>query len=115
MREIGQAVGPRPMLPKPLFKFLQKHNISQIKAHGNRAGVAKKLDHSAPIKTVLDICGSGEKRISGSLNVNNLVTIKSNVGTYIKAGVLNCRSLKNKTASIVDHLIESDLDILALT
>ena len=49
------------------------------------------------------------------LNPNNIVTIKTKPVAEVKVGVLNCRSLRNKTASIVDHIIDADVQCLALT
>ena len=35
-------------------------------------------------------------------------------GTHVKLGYINCRSARNKTASILNFIIENDLDLLAM-
>ena len=54
-------------------------------------------------------------RERGLLNQINIVTIKTKPVAEVKVGVLNCRPLRNKIASIVDHIIDADLQCLALT
>ena len=49
------------------------------------------------------------------LNQSNIVTIKTKPVAEVNVVVLHCRSLRNKTASIIDHIIDEDLQCLALT
>ena len=89
LREIVDIVGKRPIIPTPLFKSLQEHNISRIRPCGNRAGVKIQSKQNASIK-VITSCRQEVIRERGSLNLNNLATIKSDCAAKIKVGVVNC-------------------------
>ena len=109
-----------------LLTTLRKAGICSLPTHrGCRGGkrlpsatskdvAACALDmSSAPIETIVGNRSQGRQE-SVSLNVNNNTTIKSTIGK-VKIGLLNCQSVGNKTASIVDHLLTEQVDILALT
>jgi exonuclease III len=49
--------------------------------------------------------------VKAKANRDNLVYVKPS----IKAGVFNCRSVNNKSSEILDHILDSGLDIVALT
>jgi exonuclease III len=115
LREINHTIGARPRLPDPLFKLLQECNISQIKPRGIRAGKDKRDLVDKPIASIVNNSAAQDlNRSHGSVSRNNLVVIKP-TQQCVKACVLNCRSVKNKACAIVDHIIDSDLDIIALT
>ena len=109
LRGIGHGAGKRSHLPHHVFKLLQHLDISNIRPRGKRVSVNRKSNHS----TVVDY-RSNEHRERDLLNQNNIVTITSKRVAAVKVGVLNCGSLRNKTASIVDHVIDSDLQCLVL-
>ena len=118
LREISHTIGDRPMLPKPLFKHLQCLNICRIKPRGNRAGRDKRDYHftDKPITTVVNNRTITSARVeTRSVNRDNIIKVVKPTQSCVKAGVLNCRSVKNKTSAIVDHVIDSDLDLIALT
>ena len=116
LREISHTIGDRPTLPNPLFKQLQSLNISRIKPRGNRAWRDKRDQFTnKPIPTVVSNRTTSSARIeSRSVNLDNIRVIKP-TSSGVKAAVINCRSVKNKSAALVDHIIDSNLDIIALT
>ena len=116
LRGIGHSIEARPRLPDQLFSTLQNLNIARIRPRGNRAGKAKRhLDEDKPIATDVNnnnTAGNNRSRETGSFDRGgNPVNIKPGV----KACVLNCQSANNKPSEIYDHIISSDIDIIALT
>jgi hypothetical protein len=95
------------------LSHIRLHGINNIPAtiRGPRAG--KNVQRPISVVSFSDTKPSNESQ-SGP-NFRNLSTVKQIPSANVKAGVLNCRSVKNKTDLIVEHIMDSGLDVLALT
>lgn len=78
------------------------HLTQQATNRGSRGGVKRNL-----LNSLLN---------SNNSAMNNNITVQLQATHQItKFASINCRSVKNKSASILDHVIEHNLDIVSLT
>ena len=69
------------------------------------------LQQPIPVVTSLPVRTTAS--ITHGMSQDNLKPIEHKA--RVRAGGLNCQSIENKTASIIDHLISPNLEVLALT
>jgi len=119
-------VARRPKLSGQVFKCIQDLGISRIKRRTTRGGKCVKLK-KFKIKTIVsNRCSTwyvnSSKKTCDLIRIctsNNLINIpcENNTRTLptVTIGAINCRSINNKASLIIDHIIDNNLDAIALT
>ena len=96
---------------------LRKLGICSIPTHRGCRGSG----HRKTIQTVASRGNIHLNSIKTGVNLNNLVPIAKtsnvieNKNTHFKLGLLNARSVKNKSLEICDHIVDNSLDLVAIT
>ena len=101
-------------LPPAALSQIRWYGLNEIPAtiRGSRGG----RNIQRPISVLASSNSkSSTRRTHSRPNLGNLSKIKQILNSNVKAGLLNCRSVKNKSDLIVYHIMDSGLDILALT
>jgi hypothetical protein len=109
-----------PALPKLSFDALRSirhHGINEINPtiRGCRAGkhIQRSIASVPPLLRVSrNQCGIN------STNLTEIHCIKNDhslSGSRLSFGLINARSIKNKTTSLVDYITDNDIDVIAIT
>ena len=114
IKDIGQVVGERPVIPPMLLKQLQELNIARIRKRQSRGGIKRHYHLRTPSVIQSRATEYDGKEIYG-LGVNKANLLKVPVfKTNGSLGFLNCQSVRNKTSEIVHYVLDNDFDICAL-
>ena len=87
---------------------------------GTRAGVkvsackSNRTFQQIPVRITPRLPSDNSTSTTSYVNTSNLITVPL-VKSTSKLATINCQSICNKTTSIIDHLIENDIDIAVLT